>query len=281
MQKENQKKKTILGKRKEQKKEKEMIEKIQEKEKYENKKLEKIEETEIKEGESQEEINDKKIDKTKIKEIANRFFNSIGFPIIIGILLFLKTIFFYLNTIAIQEPIDKGTILGTIAFIATFIWMICTFLPNRGRIIVTIIVDIIISILLLADNLYHSYSSSVLSVAQIINIQYGEEIMSTLPNLLRIRHILYFIDIILVGILLFAKILKIEKKKKLAIKYQVIKLILGIGVTILFFSMDEIYIVLAKEAPYNKDWHEEHHHCLPTSGLYPQQHPRSLPCRRA
>ena len=191
--------------------------------------------------------------KENIKKGMNVCFNSVGFPIIIGILLFLKTIFFYLNTISIQEMIDMGTILGTIAFIATLTWMISVFLPNRGRIVVTIGVDIMISILLLADNLYHAYSSSILSIAQIMNLQYGEEIMSTLPMLLRARHLLYFIDIIVVFILLFTKILKIEKKKKLAIKYKMIKVILGVGVTILFFYMDKFYISLAKEDPFNKD----------------------------
>ena len=237
-----QKEKQSLRKRKENKKE--TTEKFQGKETYENEKTEEI----IEIGK-----NKKKITKAKIKELSNRFFNSIGFPILIGILLFLKTIFFYLNTISIQEPIDMGTILGTIAFIATFIWIIATFLPNRGRIVVTIMVDIIISILLLADNLYHTYSSSVLSVAQIMNLQYGEEIMSTLPNLLRLRHVLYFIDIIIVFILLFTKILKIEKKKKLSIKCKMIKTILGVGVTIAFFFMDTFYISLAKEDPFNKD----------------------------
>ena len=191
--------------------------------------------------------------KENIKKGMNVCFNSVGFPIIIGILLFLKTIFFYLNTISIQEMIDMGTILGTIAFIATLTWMISVFLPNRGRIVVTIGIDIMISILLLADNLYHAYSSSILSIAQIMNLQYGEEIMSTLPMLLRARHLLYFIDIIVVFILLFTKILKIEKKKKLAIKYKMIKVILGVGVTILFFYMDKFYISLAKEDPFNKD----------------------------
>ncbi len=191
--------------------------------------------------------------KENIKKGMNVCFNSVGFPIIIGILLFLKTIFFYLNTISIQEMIDMGIILGTIAFIATLTWMISVFLPNRGRIVVTIGVDIMISILLLADNLYHAYSSSILSIAQIMNLQYGEEIMSTLPMLLRARHLLYFIDIIVVFILLFTKILKIEKKKKLAIKYKMIKVILGVGVTILFFYMDKFYISLAKEDPFNKD----------------------------
>ena len=145
-------------------------------------KEEKIEDNKKKEIDmKQTEKENKKINKEKIKDMANKFFNSIGFPIIIGILLFLKTIFFYQNTISVRETIDKETILGTITMLSTIIWAICVFLPNRGRIITTIIVDILASILLLADNLYHTYSSSVLSVAQIMNLQYGEEIMSTLP----------------------------------------------------------------------------------------------------
>ena len=137
--------------------------------------------------------------------------------------------------------------------LSTMIWAICVFLPNRGRIITTIIVDILASILLLADNLYHTYSSSVLSVAQIMNLQYGEEIMSTLPMLVQIKHILYFIDILVIGILLCKKILKIQKKKKLQMKYKIPKVIVGILVTIICFKMDNAYIVKAKEDPYNKD----------------------------
>ena len=176
-------------------------------------KEEKIEDNKKKEIDmKQTEKENKKINKEKIKDMANKFFNSIGFPIIIGILLFLKTIFFYQNTISVRETIDKETILGTITMLSTMIWAICEFLPNRGRIITTIIVDILASILLLADNLYHTYSSSVLSVAQIMNLQYGEEIMSTLPMLVQIKHILYFIDILVIGILLITKIFKIQKK---------------------------------------------------------------------
>ena len=217
-------------------------------------KEEKIEDNKKKEIDmKQTEKENKKINKEKIKDMANKFFNSIGFPIIIGILLFLKTIFFYQNTISVRETIDKETILGTITMLSTMIWAICVFLPNRGRIITTIIVDILASILLLADNLYHTYSSSVLSVAQIMNLQYGEEIMSTLPMLVQIKHILYFIDILVIGILLITKIFKIQKKKKLQMKYKIAKVIIGILVMIIFFKMDNVYIVRAKEDPYNKD----------------------------
>ena len=219
-----------------------------EKDKIKNNKLK---EEKIKKKEN---VSEEKINKEKIKDMANKFFNSIGFPIIIGILMFLKTIFFYVNTITVQETLDDGiVILGTIAFISTMIWMICMFLPNRGRIITTIVVDIFVSILLLADNLYHTYSSSVLSVAQIMNLQYGEEIMSTLPMLVQTKHIFYFIDILVIGILLITKIFKIQKKKKLQMKYKIAKVIIGILVMIIFFKMDNVYIVRAKEDPYNKD----------------------------
>ena len=217
-------------------------------------KEEKIEDNKKKEIDmKQTEKENKKINKEKIKEMAKKFFNSMGFPIIVGILLFAKTIFFYQNTISIRETIDKETILGTIMMLSTIIWAICVFLPNKGRIITTIIVDILASILLLADNLYHIYSSSVLSVAQIMNLQYGEEIMTTLPMLIQIKHILYFIDVLVIGILLFKKILKIEKKKKLQMKYKIPKVIVGILVTIICLKMDNAYIVKAKEDPYNKD----------------------------
>ena len=197
---------------------------------------------------------DKKIEinKEKLKNIVNKFFNSIWFSIAIGIILMLKTIFFYQNTISIREAIDVDTILGTIAFLSTVICMICT-LPNRGRCIVTIVVDILISILLFSDNLYHTYSSSVLSVAQMMNLQYGEEIMDTLPMLIQAREIIYFIDIILIIALLCSKILKIQKKEKIDLKKKIAKSIVGIIAVILFFKVDVDFIELAQEDPFNKD----------------------------
>ena len=195
---------------------------------------------------------EKKITKEKIKKIANRFFNSIGFPIVIGVLLFLKTIFFYLNTISIRETIDKATVLGTLAFLATVFCMICA-LPNRGRTITTIVVDILLSIILFADNVYHTYSSSVLSVAQIMNLQYGEEIMDTLPMLIQAKEILYFLDILLIIVLLCAKGLKIQKKAKTNWKMKLAKATVGIVSIVLFLKIDVDFIEKTKEDPFNKD----------------------------
>lgn len=196
--------------------------------------------------------NTKRINKEKIIEIINKFFNSIGFPIVIGILLLLKTIFFYQNTISIREVVDKELIYGTAMFIITFICAICV-LPNRLRNIFTIILDVILSILLFADNLYYTYSSSVLSVAQITNLQYGEEIMGTLPMLLNFKEILYFLDIIIILILLITKIFKLEKKKKASWKTIVLRIISGIVAVYMFCSIDVEYIEKPGEDPYNKD----------------------------
>ena len=234
---------------------KEKKEKQKKAQKIEKKELiEELEEKNANKKEMVEEIDkkEKKITKTKIKEIINRFFNSIGFTIVIGILLFLKTIFFYLNTISIRETIDKDTVLGTIAFLATIICMICA-LPNRGRTITTIVTDILLSILLFADNVYHTYSSSVLSVAQIMNLQYGEEIMDTLPMLIQAKEILYFLDILLIIVLLCTKFLKIHKKAKTNWKMKLAKVTIGIISITLFFKIDVDFIEKAKEDPYNKD----------------------------
>ena len=234
---------------------KEKKEKQKKAQKIEKKELiEELEEKDANKKEMVEEIDkkEKKITKTKIKEIINRFFNSIGFTIVIGILLFLKTIFFYLNTISIRETIDKDTVLGTIAFLVTIICMICA-LPNRGRTITTIVTDILLSILLFADNVYHTYSSSVLSVAQIMNLQYGEEIMDTLPMLIQAKEILYFLDILLIIVLLCTKFLKIHKKAKTNWKMKLAKVTIGIISITLFFKIDVDFIEKAKEDPYNKD----------------------------
>ena len=229
-----------------------------------NKKIEKENLKEKEKGESRRNVkakkikentidnSEKKITKAKIKKITNRFFNSIGFPIVIGILIILKTMFFYQNTISIRETIDKDTVFGTVTFLVTVICMVCA-LPNRGRCITTIVVDILLSIILFADNVYYTYSSSVLSVAQIMNLQYGEEIIDTLPMLIQAKEILYFLDILLIIILLCAKFLKIKKKAKINWKMKLAKTTVGIIAIILFFKIDVDFIEKAKEDPYNKD----------------------------
>ena len=193
-----------------------------------------------------------KVNKEKIIEILNKFFNSIWFPIVIGIILLLKTIFFYRNTITIREAIDKNLVIGTVMFLTTFMCIVCV-LSNRARTITTIVVGTLLSVLLFADNIYYIYSSSVLSIAQMTNLQYGEEIMGTIPLLLDFKQILYFIDIILITVLLLTRILKIQKKNKANWKVNILRAISGMVAIVLFFTVDADYVEKAGEDPYNKD----------------------------
>ena len=196
--------------------------------------------------------NKKNLNKQKIIEVLNKFLNSIWFPIFIGIILLLKTIFFYENTITIREAIDKNLVIGTFMFLLTFICIICM-LPNRARTIATIILDVLLSILLLADNLYYIYSSSVLSVAQMTNLQYGEEIMGTIPMLVEFKQILYLLDIIIIAVLLLIKVFKIHKKNKANWKVNVLRILSGVTAVCLFFTVDAKYVEEAGKDPYNKD----------------------------
>ena len=192
------------------------------------------------------------INKQNILKGINKFINSIAFPVFIGVLLLLKTIFFYESTISIREIINKEVIIGTAMFLLTFISAICV-LPNKIRTIFTIVLDIILSLLLFADNLYYTYSSSVLSIMQITNLQYGEEIRGTLPMLLEFKQILYFIDILLIFIMLISKKVRIEKKKKANWKVILFRILSGV-ITIYLVSTQWVkYVEKAEEHPYNKD----------------------------
>ena len=126
-------------------------------------------------------------------------------------------------------------------------------MPNRARIWVLIIIDLLFSILLFSDNLYYIYSNSFLSIAQIGNLRYTKEILNTIPGLLRISQILYFIDIILIIILKITKKFTAERNVKCG-KKQIIEkiaiLILGVGICIF---VTKNYVSKGYDESYNKD----------------------------
>ena len=188
----------------------------------------------------------------KVKKYINKVMNSIAFPILIGIIILLKTFFFYNNTIAIDEPLELETIIGTISFIIMMVCFLCV-LPNRARTICGIVINILFSMLLFGDNIYYTYSSNVLSVAQITNLQYGEEILSTLPMVIEFKQILYFVDIIILAVLFVLKLLKIVKKPKKTKKQITVKIIVGIIGIIIFCVIGVKYVEKGKQKSYNKD----------------------------
>ena len=191
--------------------------------------------------------------KEKTKDILNKFINSSYFPIIIAILIILKTILFYKSTVSMQEEIYKKTIVNTAIFIFGLFGITYIF-PRRGRNITAIVIDVIFSILLFADNLYYNYSNNVLSIMQITNIQYGEEIRSTLPMLIKPIQILYFIDLILLAIGFISKFITIRKREKTK---NLNNILIRIGVGVLSFSLLFMNCVYSNgmvvEAPYNRD----------------------------
>ena len=186
------------------------------------------------------------------KSKISKYFNSILFIILLGVLLFAKTMFFYQNTIAVAEPIGIETILGTLFFLIIVVSAICI-LPNRARIVTGLMVSFFISLLLFSDNIYYTFSNNFLSVAQITNLQYGDEIASTLPMLLEWKQIWYFADIIILLILIATKVLKIEKKPKKTLKQKGMKIGAGvIGVICCSILMIQ-YVEKGNQLSYNKD----------------------------
>lgn len=187
----------------------------------------------------------------KINGTINKIFNSEIFIIIIAIILLLKTIYFYNSTIAHDDNLQMQTIIGTIMFVMSLACFF-TILPNRGRIITILVVDLLISLLLWADNVYYIYSSNLLSVSQITNLQYTEEITTTIPSLIRISQIVYIIDLIIIAILLISKVIKIEKKKR-TIKSKILDLVVATIGVIIFCMFGYYYIEKGVEKNYNKD----------------------------
>ena len=190
--------------------------------------------------------------KEKTKEILNKVINSSYFIIILAIFIILKTILFYKSTVCINEKIDIKTIQSSIIYILSLFGILCV-LPKKGRNIGGIVLDTVISIILFADNIYYTYSSNVLSVLQITNLQYGEEIMSTLPMLLKLHQILYFIDILLLVILFVSKFVKIEKGEKSKLQYIVSRTFIGLFAIYVFITSAIEGNEKALEDPYNRD----------------------------
>ncbi len=186
------------------------------------------------------------------KDQVNKYVNTPFFVIFIGIIILLKTIFFYNNTVAMNEAIDMNMFLGTVSFIIIIVSLI-DILPNRARMITVLVVDLLLSILLFADNIYYSFSSNVLSVAQIDNLQYGGEIMKTLPTLLEFKQILYFADLIVIALLLIFRVIKIQKvneNKKILYIFKGIYALIAILI-FCFVSLD--YVNQGTQVLYNKD----------------------------
>lgn len=155
-----------------------------------------------------------KFKETDKKELFTTIFSSRYFALFIFIVILLKTMVFSLDTVFYKNGgIWPWYIRQTANFIVIMVAPMLLFRRSRGRFAYGMILNLLVSILLFADELYYEYASNIISVMQAGNIQYKDEIMAAIPSLLRIRQILYFIDFPLISYFLISKKVKVKKVK--------------------------------------------------------------------
>ena len=191
----------------------------------------------------------KKIVFNRIKEYCNKIINSELFIIIIGFLLFIKTAIFYKLTIYISDSINKELLAKTFIFSMFIVSVLFLFRKNRLRFFLALIVDLVFSLIAFADNLYYSYSSSLISISQVSNLQYSEQISAVLKDLLNKAQIFYLLDIIVIIMLLITKFIKLEKTKTNGWKSSIVYF--SVMMTI-YCSTIPTYVEASQSHVYNK-----------------------------
>ena len=180
--------------------------------------------------------------------IIQFFLTSRIFVVIVGILLILKTVFFYKMSIFANKPIR----VDYVYMITAYVYILLTvpmLLKGKIRIWITLLIDLLISILLFVNELYYSYSANLVSVSQISNLQYGKEISAALPNLLNIWQFLYFADIILLLIFFIAYRKQVVKISRW---FYIPGIIYAIMTMYWLVTINKTWIVTAQEHQYNK-----------------------------
>lgn len=175
--------------------------------------------------------------------------------LLVGILM-LKTMFFY-NDIGLNlGKIEETIFISFVCILIAVLPLLCI-KKNRNRAKAIIIYDLLISLLLFADSVYWGYSANVLSVSQILYVKYAEEIGATLPQLLKLSYVLYFIDIpVFLGLNYIVKRLPKNDKTKYVLNKGKRRLILALVYILAVINLspkgiDEIARSIA-EVPYSK-----------------------------
>ena len=183
-----------------------------------------------------------------VKGFINKVINSELFPIALGLILFIKVALFYKLTIYRGDNYNISILSKTFVFSMFIVTFLYAF-KNRLRFTLGTILNIFISTLLFADNLYYNYSSSLISISQISNLQYSEQISASIKDLLSIVQALYFVDIFLALIMLITRFLRIEKIKTRAWKPAILYAIIMV---VVYSSTIPGYVTAAEEYRYNK-----------------------------
>lgn len=103
---------------------------------------------------------------SKIKQAIEFILSSRWYVLLIGILILLKTIFFYGNTVFNNDKIWLWSIRQTCFFIVIMVFPLLLLKNSVRRFEVGIIINLLISVLLFADELYYTYASNILSIMQ-------------------------------------------------------------------------------------------------------------------
>ena len=186
--------------------------------------------------------------KKAVKFVWENIFQTRVFVLLTAIAILLKTILLYKTVIFNNQPLEFKYIYMATAFIGIIV-ALPMLAKDKLRFWLCIFVNLLTSILLLMNEVYYGYATNLVSISQISNLQYGREISAALPSLLHIRHILYFIDIIIVLTLFFTKKIKIKKQRKTAYIFGVVYLIF---IIILINVSVKDWIADAEEHQFNK-----------------------------
>ncbi len=151
------------------------------------------------------------IKENKLLQVVEYILSSRWYVVLIGIILMLKTIFFYGNTVFKNDTIWLWSLRQTALFIVVMVFPLLLFKKSVRRFEVGMIINFLVSLLLFMDELYYTYASNILSVMQAGNMQYKDEILAAIPSLLNKSQVLYFIDFVMIAILLLGKFVKIRQ----------------------------------------------------------------------
>lgn len=200
--------------------------------------------------EKEEKTVDGKLHKVKnvFKYVWDHIFQTRVFVVLTAIAILLKTILLYKIAIFPNAPIEKTYIYMAVAFISILI-AIPMLVRGRARFWVALILNLLVSILLFMNEIYYGYSSNLVSISQISNLQYGKEISVALPSLLHATNILYFADIVILIILYCCKTIKLKKQRRVAYIFGIVYVIL---VLLLFVPKIKVWVADAEEHKFNK-----------------------------
>lgn len=104
--------------------------------------------------------------RNKFTKIIEYILSSRWYVLLVGIILLLKTIFFYGNTVFNNDKIWLWSVRQTSFFIVIIVFPLLLFKKSVRRFRFGILINLIISIILFADELYYTYASNILSVMQ-------------------------------------------------------------------------------------------------------------------